>query len=61
MIALLLTSVIAFGGQGPVHSGRCRGEQLPRLLPAHPVITCTKAGWHITGTSHGGGTFGGIR
>jgi hypothetical protein len=44
LAALLLVALLtlAWGGQGPAHSGRCRGATVPTTFGRYH---CTKAGW----------------
>ena len=58
LIAIALAAIIiipGFGGQGPLHSHRCRGEALPRWQVPGEVAQCTRHGWRIWGTSFHGG------
>ena len=42
----LASTLVPFGGQGPAHSGRCRGDVRPIQLGifGHGWV-CTRAGW----------------
>lgn len=37
--------VPGFGGQGPVHSQRCRGEAIAPPAAVRVIATCTRTGW----------------
>ena len=42
VLVLAATLLLGFGGQGPAHSGRCRGVPTPTAFGHY---RCTQAGW----------------
>lgn len=48
IVAAFVVAVVilpGFGGAGPIHSGRCRGEAVTVAATGTTIARCTRAGW----------------